>query len=181
MTTETVHRGWYVIQTYSGHEDKVKLSLEKTIADRGLSSKIFQVLVPTEDVIEIRHNKKQVKKKKIYPGYVMADMAIDQETYWAIRNTPGVVGFLGGAKPTPMPEAEVQNLLDLVTAQPTQKPRPAVTFTKEENVRITDGPFSHFLGKVEEINEERQKLKVMVSIFGRSTPVELDFLQVEKL
>jgi len=102
-------------------------------------------------------------------------------TYWTIRNTPGVTGFLGGTKPIPLPEGEIKNLLDLATAQPTQKPRPAVTFTKEENVRIIDGPFRHFIGVVEEVNEERGKLKVMVSIFGRPTPVELDFLQVEKL
>jgi len=174
-------RGWYIVQTYSGHEDKVRASLEKTIENTGLQTKIHQILIPTEEVMEIKRNKKVVRKRKFYPGYVIVDMLIDNETYWAIRNTPGVAGFLGGTTPTQMPEAEVRNLLDLATAQPAQKPRPAVTFNREENVRINDGPFRHFIGIVEEINEERGKLKVMVSIFGRPTPVELDFLQVEKL
>ena len=174
-------RGWYIIQTYSGHEDRVKASLEKSIGTTGLQTKIHQLLIPTEEVMEIKRNKKQVRKRKFYPGYVMADMEVDNETYWAVRNTPGVAGFLGGMTPIPMPEAEVRNLLDMATAQPAQKPRPAVTFTREENVRINDGPFRHFIGVVEEINEERGRLKVMVSIFGRPTPVELDFLQVEKL
>jgi transcriptional antiterminator NusG len=170
-----------MIHTYSGHEDRVKASLEKTIENLGLQSKIHKILIPTEEVMEIKRNRKQIKKRKFFPGYVMVDMLIDNETYWTVRNTPGVTGFIGGAKPIPVPEGEVQNLIDLATAQPAQKPRPAVTFNKEESVRINDGPFKHFIGVVEEINEERGKLKVMVSIFGRPTPVELDFLQVEKL
>lgn len=174
-------RGWYVIHTYSGHEDRVKASLEKTIENLGLQTKIHKILIPTEEVMEIKRNRKQVKKRKFFPGYVMVDMAVDNETYWTIRNTPGVTGFLGGTQPIALPEAEIKNLLDLTTAQPQQKPRPAVTFNKEESVRIVDGPFRHFIGVVEEVNEERGKLKVMVSIFGRPTPVELDFLQVEKL
>jgi len=177
----TAQRGWYVIHTYSGHEDRVRASLEKTIQNIGLSSKIYKILIPTEEVMQIKHNKKKVMKRKFFPGYVLVDMEIDNETYWTIRNTPGVTGFLGGNAPIPLPEGEVKNILDLSTAQPQQKPRPAVTFSKEENVRITDGPFRHFIGVVEEVNEERGKLKVMVSIFGRPTPVELDFLQVEKL
>jgi len=174
-------RGWYVIHTYSGHEDRVKASLEKTIENLGLNSKIHKILIPTEEVMEIKRNRKQVKKRKFFPGYVMVDMMVDNETYWTIRNTPGVTGFLGGTQPIPLPEAEIKNLLDLATAAPATKPRPAVTFNKEEGVRIIDGPFRHFIGVVEEVNEERGKLKVMVSIFGRPTPVELDFLQVEKL
>ena len=172
---------WYVIHTYSGHEDRVKSSLEKTIENLGLQSKIRKILIPTEEVMEIKRNRKQVKKRKFFPGYVMVDMQVDNETYWTIRNTPGVTGFLGGTQPIPLPEAEVTNLIELATAVPTTKPRPSVTFTKEEGVRIVDGPFQHFIGVVEEVNEERGKLKVMVSIFGRPTPVELDFLQVEKL
>jgi transcriptional antiterminator NusG len=173
--------GWYVIHTYSGHEDRVKASLEKSIENLGLQSKIKKVMIPTEEVMEIKRNRKQVKKRKFFPGYVIVEMQVDNETYWTIRNTPGVTGFLGGNKPIPLPEAEINNLLDLATAQPQAKPRPAVTFSKEESVRIIDGPFRHFIGVVEEVNEERGKLKVMVSIFGRPTPVELDFLQVEKL
>ena len=178
MTTD---RGWYVIHTYSGHEDRVKASLEKTIENLGLQGKIHSSLIPTEEVMEIKRNRKQVKKRKFFPGYVMVDMQVDNETYSTIRNTQGVTGFLGGTQPIPLPEAEIKNLLDLATAAPATKPRPAVTFTKEEGVRIVDGPFQHFIGVVEDVNEERGKLKVMVSIFGRPTPVELDFLQVEKL
>lgn len=174
-------RGWYIIHTYSGHEDRVKASLEKTVSTLGLQAKIHQILIPTEEVMEIKRNKKQVKKRKFFPGYVMVDMSVDNETYWAIRNTPGVTGFLGEAQPIRLPEAEIKNLLDLATAQPQQKPRPAVTFSKEESVRIIDGPFRHFIGVVEDVNEERGKLKVMVTIFHRPTPVELDFLQVEKM
>ena len=176
-----MERGWYVVHTQPGYEDRVKLTLLDKIATENLAGKIHEVFVPTEDVVEVKKNKKNVKKRKFFPGYVLLDMTVDNETYWTIRNTPGVTGFLGGTKPIALPEAEIQNLLDLATAQPTQKPRPAVTFSKEENVRIIDGPFRHFIGVVEEVNEERGKLKVMVSIFGRPTPVELDFLQVEKL
>ncbi len=172
---------WYVIHTYSGHEDKVKASIEKTIASQGLNHLIRQVLIPTEDVVELRRNKKQVKKRKFFPGYVLVDMQVDNETYWLIRNTQGVTGFLGGVKPVPLPESEIQHLLQLATAPAASKPRPAVLFDKGENVRINDGPFRHFIGIVEEVNEDRAKLKVTVSIFGRATPVELDYLQVEKL
>jgi len=171
---------WYVVHTYSGHEDRVKSSLEKAVANLGLAARISQILVPTEEVVEIKHNKKHFKKRKFFPGYVFVEMEIDNETYWLVRNTAGVTGFLGGVKPVPMPEDEVKNLID-ATSSPAAKPRPAITFEKEENVRIIEGPFKHFIGVVEEVNEERGKLKVMVTIFGRPTPVELDFLQVEKL
>jgi transcriptional antiterminator NusG len=174
-------RAWYVIHTYSGHEDKVKVSLEKALDTQNLKERVFQILIPTEDVVELRHNKKQVKKRKFFPGYILVDMVIDNETYWLVRNTSGVTGFLGGVKPTALPESEVQHLLQLATTPTTQKPRPAVLFDKGENVRINDGPFRHFIGVVEEVNEDRAKLKVTVSIFGRATPVELDYLQVEKL
>jgi transcriptional antiterminator NusG len=174
-------RSWYVIHTYSGHEDKVKASIEKTVAAQGMSETVKQVLIPTEDVVELRRNKKLVKKRKFFPGYVLVDMSIDNQTYWLIRNTPGVTGFLGGVKPVPLPDSEVESLLQLTTAPSAAKPRPAVLFEKGENVRINDGPFRHFIGVVEEVNEDRAKLKVTVSIFGRATPVELDYLQVEKL
>jgi transcriptional antiterminator NusG len=171
---------WYVVHTYSGHEDRVKSSLDKAVQNLGMQERIAQILVPTEEVVEIKRNKKHFKKRKFFPGYVFIDMAIDNETYWLIRNTAGVTGFLGGVKPVPMPEDEVQNLLETMSS-PAHKPRPAITFEKEENVRIIEGPFKHFVGVVEEVNEERGKLKVMVTIFGRPTPVELDFLQVEKI
>jgi transcriptional antiterminator NusG len=171
---------WYVVHTYSGHEDRVKSSLEKAVNNLGLQEKISQILVPTEEVVEIKHNKKHFKKRKFFPGYVFIEMTMDNESYWLVRNTAGVTGFLGGVKPVPMPEDEVATLLNAMSA-PAAKPRPAITFEKEENVRIIEGPFKHFIGVVEDINEERGKLKVMVTIFGRPTPVELDFLQVEKL
>src|SRR3989338_465671 len=179
--SENQTRAWYVIHTYSGHEDKVKATLEKLITNQTLSNKVFKILIPTEDVVEIKKNKRTIKKRKFFPGYVLADMAIDDQTYWLVRNTPGVTGFLGGIKPTPLHETEAKNLIDLATATPDSKPKAAIQFEQGETVRITEGPFKHFIGTVEDVNEERAKIKVMVSIFGRGTPVELDFLQVEKL
>lgn len=172
---------WYVVHTYSGYEDRVKNNLEKAINNLGLQEQIAKILVPTEDVIEVRNNKKVIKKRKFYPGYVFVEMTIDNETYWLVRNTAGVTGFLGGVQPVPMPEEEVSRLIEIISAAPDAKPRPAITFEKEENVRIIEGPFKHFIGVVEEVNQEKGKLKVMVTIFGRPTPVELDYLQVEKL
>jgi transcriptional antiterminator NusG len=177
MTT----RQWFVVHTYSGYEDRVKSNLEKAVANLGLQERIAQILVPTEEVVEIKRNKKHIKKRKFYPGYVFIEMIIDNETYWLVRNTAGVTGFLGGVKPAPMPEDEVANLIHAISAPEGAKPRPAISFDKEENVRIIEGPFKHFIGVVEEVNEERGKLKVMVTIFGRPTPVELDYLQVEKV
>ncbi len=172
---------WYVVHTYSGHEDKVKNSIERTVENLNLKEMISQVLVPTEEVVSIKNNKKKIRKKKFYPGYVFIEMIINNETYWLVRNTTGVTGFLGGVKPTPMAESEVAVLLNATADPYSAKPRPAVSFEKEENVRITEGPFKHFIGVVEDINHEKGKLKVMVTIFGRPTPVELDFLQVEKI
>ncbi|MDR2426099.1 MAG: transcription termination/antitermination protein NusG [Endomicrobium sp.] len=172
---------WYVVHTYSGHEDKVKKSLEMSVANLGMQDIISQILVPTEDVIEVKQNKKRIKKRKFYPGYVFVEMTVNNSTYWLIRNTAGVTGFLGGVKPVPMAQNEVASLLNIIINPDVSKPRPAVSFDREENVRIIEGPFKHFIGIVEEINQERGKLKVMVMIFGRPTPVELDFLQVEKI
>ena len=174
-------RAWYVVHTYSGHEDKVKSAIEKSAVLNNLSESIHKLLIPTEDVVELRRNKKQVRKRKFFPGYVLVDMDVNNQTYWLIRNTAGVTGFLGGVKPTPLPESEIHSLLQLTEAPADSKPRPAVLFDKGENVRIKEGPFRHFIGVVEEVNEDRAKLKVTVSIFGRATPVELDYLQVEKL
>ena len=172
---------WYVVRTYSGHEDKVKNSIERTVENLGMQNFISQVLVPTEEVVSVKNNKKKIRKKKFYPGYVFIEMIINNETYWLVRNTTGVTGFLGGVKPAPMAESEVANLIKAVTNPEDAKPRPAISFEKDENVRITEGPFNHFIGVVEEVNQEKGKLKVMVTIFGRPTPVELDFLQVEKV
>ena len=172
---------WYVVHTYSGHEDKVKKSLEMAVANLNMQDVISQILVPTEEVVEVKQNKKRIKKRKFYPGYVFVEMTINNTTYWLIRNTAGVTGFLGGVKPVPMAQEEVANLLNTIVTPSASRPRPAVSFEKEENVRIIEGPFKHFIGIVEDINQEKGKLKVMVTIFGRPTPVELDFLQVEKI
>ena len=172
---------WYVIHTYSGHEDKVKKSLEMAVENLNMRDVIAQILVPTEEVVEVKQNKKRIKKRKFYPGYVFAEMTVNNSTYWLVRNTAGVTGFLGGVKPVPMADEEVANLLNTVENPDASKPRPAVSFSKEENVRIIEGPFKHFIGIVEEVNGEKGKVKVMVTIFGRPTPVELDFLQVEKV
>lgn len=172
---------WYIVHTYSGHEDKVKVNVEKTVEIKGLKSKIDQVVIPTEDVVEIKRNKKSVRKRKFFPGYILIHMNVDNDTYWIIRNTPAVTGFLGGVNPTPLVDDDVKAIMELVESPSTAKPKPAVLFDKGENVRINEGPFRHFIGSVEDINPERGKLKVMVSIFGRPTPVELDFLQVEKI
>jgi len=176
-----VEHKWYVIHTYSGHEDKVKATIEKSAVMLALKEKIPEVVIPTEEIVEVKRNKKAVRKRKFFPGYVLGRMAIDNETYWLVRNTSGVTGFLGGVNPTPLMDEEIKNIMELVASPSTAKPKPAVLFDKGENVRINEGPFRHFIGSVEEINPERGKLKVMVSIFGRPTPVELDFLQVEKL
>lgn len=172
---------WYIIHTLTNYEEKVKQELEKQINNLNLSSKFGKILIPTEEVVQIKKNKRVAKKRKYYPGYVFIQMEIDNETYWIVRNTTGVSGFLGGLKPTPLPENEVANVINLVEAPPSLKPKPAIIFEVEESVRIIEGPFANFIGIIEEVNEEKGKLKVMVSIFGRSTPVELDFLQVEKL
>ncbi|OGS46920.1 MAG: transcription termination/antitermination factor NusG [Elusimicrobia bacterium RIFOXYD2_FULL_34_15] len=172
---------WYVIHTLTNYEERVKQELEKQIANLNLSKKLGQILIPTEEVVEIKKNKKVTKKRRYFPGYVFIEMEIDNETYWLVSNTTGVSSFLGGLKPTPLPEDEIKNIVNLVEAPPPLKPKPAIVFEKEESVRIIEGPFANFIGVIEDVNEEKGKLKVMVSIFGRSTPVELDFLQVEKL
>ncbi|MBI3547544.1 MAG: transcription termination/antitermination factor NusG [Elusimicrobia bacterium] len=174
-------RGWYVVHTQPGYEDKVRNTLVQKIQTEKLEGKIFEVFVPTEDVVEVKKNKKSVKKRKFFPGYMLLDMIVDNETYWHVKSIGGVTGFLGEPKPTPLPQEEISAILELTTASATGKPRPAVQFEKGENVRITDGPFRHFIGVVEDVNEPKAKMKAMVTIFGRPTPVELDFLQVEKL
>jgi transcriptional antiterminator NusG len=172
---------WYVVHTYSGHEDKVKKSLEMAVDNLNMRDVIPGILVPTEEVVEVKQSKKRIKKRKFYPGYIFVEMTVNNTTYWLIRNTAGVTGFLGGVKPVPMAQDEVDNLLNIIINPDASKPRPAVSFEKEENVRIIEGPFKHFIGIVEEINQNRGKLRIMVTIFGRPTPVELDFLQVEKI
>jgi len=172
---------WYVIHTYSGFESKVKSSIEERLGSTGLADKVTQILVPTEDVVEIRGGKKRVSARKFFPGYVLVEMEMDHDTWYLIKNTPKVTGFLGGGNvPSPLSEEEVEDLLKQARGEK-GKPKPKVMFEKGENVRVIDGPFTNFSGVIDEVNPERGKLKVMVSIFGRATPVELEFLQVEKI
>ena len=172
---------WYVIHTYSGHENKVKASLEERLSSRGLLERVGQILVPAEDVVEIKGGKRKVSSRKFFPGYVLIEAEIDDEVWYAIKDTPKVTGFLGGGKdPTPLSEEEVSYIWDQISGE-TSEPKPKVTFGPGENVRVTDGPFTSFTGVIREVHPERGKLKVMVSIFGRSTPVELEFLQVESI
>jgi len=172
---------WYIVHTYTGHEDKVKAYMEKQISSGEMRNKISNILIPTEEIVEIRKNKKRISKRKFFPGYVLIEMVIDNETYWGVRNIPGVTGFLGGVKPIPLQPEELENIVALTQREAQAKPKPAVMFEKDESVRVIEGPFENFVGVVEDVNEEKGKLKVMVTIFGRATPVELDFLQVEKI
>jgi len=185
MTTQTPNstrqRGWYVVHTQSGFEDRVHKLLQQRVETEKVQDRIFNVLIPTEDVVEVKKNKKKVSKRKFFPGYVLLDMVVDEVTYWLVKGVPGVTGFLGEPNPTPLPEEEISQILELTNTSAAGKPRPAVQFEKGENIRISEGPFRHFVGVVEEVNEAKAKIKAMVTIFGRPTPVELDFLQVEKL
>ncbi len=172
---------WYIIHTYSGFEKKVKEGLESRVAAFGLQEKIGQVLIPTEDVVEVRGGKKVVAPRMTYPGYVLVEMDMDDYTWHVVRSTPRVTGFVGmGQTPSPLTDDEVHNILHRATAFP-DRPKPKLTFERNEQVKIVDGPFASFTGVVEDINSDRSTLKVSVTIFGRSTPVELDFAQVEKL
>jgi transcriptional antiterminator NusG len=176
-----MEKNWYVIHTYSGFEGRVRASIQERAASLGLKEKIGQVLVPTESVIEIKEGKKRVSTKKFFPGYVLVEMDLDDETWQLIKNTPKVTGFLGGgAKPAPLTDQEVETLKKQIDSG-TGAPREKVLFSKGDSVRIIDGPFLGFNGTVDEVNSDQNKLKVLVSIFGRSTPVELGFLQVERL
>jgi len=175
-----VAKNWYIIHTYSGFEKKVKESLEGRVTAFGLADKIGRVMVPTEDVIEVRGGKKIVSPRMFYPGYVLVEMEMNDDTWHVVRSTPRVTGFVGsGQSPSPLSDEEVQAILNR-SATPTEKQKPKLTFERNEQVRIVDGPFSSFNGVVEEVNPDRNTLKVSVTIFGRSTPVELDFTQVEK-
>lgn len=170
---------WYVVHTYSGHENKVAATLKQRIESEHLEEKILDVLVPTQDKIEIKAGKKATVKEKIFPGYILVKMVLDDASWLAVRTTQGVTAFVGiGNKPTPISEAEVQTIVKF-----TKEEAPAYkqVFSLDDAVKIIDGPFAEFIGKVDNIDSERGKVKVLVSIFGRETPVELDFLQVQKI
>lgn len=170
---------WYVIHTYSGHENKVSTTLKQRIETMNLQGRIIDVVVPTRNIVTVKHGKKQEEKEKIFPGYILVKMLLDDETWLAVRTTQGVTAFVGaGSKPTPISEKEVQTILKFMQME---APKYKATFSVGEAVKIVDGPFADFLGSIDSIDEAKGKLKVLVSIFGRETPVELDFLQVAKL
>ena len=173
-------RRWYVVNTYSGFENKVKLNLENRIKALNIADKIFQVMVPSEQVNEMRAGKKRLASRRFYPGYILVEMELTDESWYIVRNTPKVTGFVGnGNTPTALEPHEVDNIIGQMKGTK-EKPVNKINFDKGELVKVMGGPFSGFQGKVEDINVERGKLKVMVTIFGRATPVELDFGEVEK-
>jgi transcriptional antiterminator NusG len=172
---------WYIIHAYSGFEQKVAESLRTRAQAFGFADRIGQLLIPTEEVIELRNGKKVTSKRMLYPGYVLVEMEMDDELWHAVKSTPRVTGFVGGGtKPVPLTADEVNSVLFRQSTS-ADRPRPKLKFEKNETVKIVDGPFTNFSGKVDEVNSDRNTLRVMVTIFGRSTPVELDFLQVEKI
>jgi len=171
---------WYIVHSYSGFENKVAESLRTRSEAFGFSHRIGQILIPTEEVVELRNGKKVTSKRLVYPGYVLVQMEMDDDLWHAVKATPRVTGFLGGGNvPTPLTADEVNQILYRQQTS-AERPRPKLSFEKNETVRIIEGPFTNFQGKVDEVNTERGTLRVMVTIFGRSTPVELEFLQVEK-
>jgi transcriptional antiterminator NusG len=173
-----MEKKWYVVHTYSGFEEKVRLSIEEKVEAQGLQEKITKILIPTERVVELRAGKKRESDRKFYPGYILVEMELDDETWHLVKNTPRVTGFVGGKRPVAIPEEEVEIIMQQVEKGPV--PQVKTQFVKGENVRIIDGPFSNFNGFVEDVDMDHGRLRVMVSIFGRQTPVELNFFQVEK-
>ena len=183
-TTQETQPRWYIVHTYSGQEDRVKKNLEMRIETMDVQDKIFRVVVPTEEEIEIKQGRRMPVTKRVFPGYIIIQMDMDDESWHVVRNTPGVTGFVsmedekeGRPKPVPLEEKEVESILHQMESS---EPRVRVGFDKGQIVRISDGPFADFMGAVDEIYPERDKIRVLVSFFGRETPVELDFLQIEK-
>ncbi|TET15200.1 MAG: transcription termination/antitermination factor NusG [Dehalococcoidia bacterium] len=181
---EQSEKEWYVIHTYSGYEDRVKTNLEHRIESMDIGDKIFQVVVPTEDEMEIKDGQRRTVARKIFPGYIMVEMVMDEESWHVVRNTPGVTGIVstqddkGKIEPVALDKEEVEHILKQMESE---IPRVKVGFARGQSIRIIDGPFIDFIGVVDDLNEEKGKVKVLVSFFGRETPVELDFLQVERL
>ena len=175
---------WYILHTYSGHEDRVKKNLDQRIETMDVKDKILNVVVPTEEVIEIKDGERQAVQRKMYAGYLIVEMYMDDESWFVVRNTPGVTGFISAEdererrpKPVPLEDAEVERILSQMQSE---QPRVSVGFAPGDSVRIKDGPFADFMGTVENVDEGHGKVRVLVSFFGRETPVELDFLQIEK-
>jgi transcriptional antiterminator NusG len=172
---------WYIVHVYSGFENKVKLALKEKIASSGHKSKFGDILVPTEEIVDLVKGKRKTSSRKFYPGYILIRMELDEDTWHIVNQTSKVTGFLGGNnKPIPLRDEEAQEIIDKIEAGK-KKPRPKYYFEAGDDIRVTDGPFTNFNGTVEDVNPEKGKIRVLVSIFGRSTPVELDFVQVTKL
>jgi transcriptional antiterminator NusG len=172
-------RNWFVVHSYSGYENKVKKNLEHRIESLGMQDKIFEVVVPTEEEIELKDGQRRTVERRIFPGYILVDMLMDEDSWYVVRNTPGVTGFVGSVRrPTPLRKRDVDRILKRMRAE---TPRVKVTFLHGQKVRIADGPFEDFVGSVDEIYPDKGKVRILVSFFGRETPVELDFLQVEKI
>ena len=172
-------REWYVVHSYSGYENKIKKNLEQRIETMGMQNKIFRVVVPTEEEVEIRDGQRRTTRRRVFPGYILVHMILDDESWYVVRNTPGVTGFVGsGTKPTPLTKEEVDKILRRMEAE---QPRIKVSFRVGETVRIIEGPFADFMAVVDDLYPDRGKVRVLVSFFGRETPVEMDFLQVERI
>jgi transcriptional antiterminator NusG len=177
-----MEKNWYVVHTYSGYENKVKTNLEKRVESMGMQDKIFRVVVPEEEEREIKNNKEKITKKKVFPGYVLVEIVMTDDSWYVVRNTPGVTGFVGsagsGSKPTPLLPEEIDMILKNMGMD---EKFADFDFEVNETVMVKEGPFANFEGKIEEIDTDKQKIKVLVNMFGRETPVELDFTQIEKI
>jgi transcriptional antiterminator NusG len=177
-----MEKNWYVLHTYSGYENKVKANLEKRVESMGMTDKIFRVIVPEEEETEIKNGKTKVVKRKVFPGYVLVEIVMTDDSWYVVRNTPGVTGFVGssgaGSKPTPLLPEEVVTILKRMGVE---EKRIDVNYEIGETVRVKEGPFTNFTGTVEEMDKDKAKLKVLVNMFGRDTPVELEFTQIDKL
>ena len=172
---------WYIVHTYSGFENKVKLNLEERVKALKQENYFGKVLVPTEQVVELKKGQKKTSSRKFYPGYIMVQMALNKETWHTVRNTAKVTGFLGGgSEPYPVPDSEAERII-LQMEEGITKPKPRYSFEEGDEVRVVDGPFNNFQGTVEEVKPDKEKLRVLITIFGRATPVELDFMQVNKI
>jgi transcriptional antiterminator NusG len=182
QTAQEDERAWYAIHTYSGYENKVKSHLEARIASMDMRNKIFRVIVPMEEEVEIKQGQRRTVQRKVFPGYVLVEMIMSDEAWYVVRNTPGVTSFVGsGTRPIPLQEHEIKSILKQITKETADKPKAKISFSKGQSVRVIDGPFTEFIGTVSDINMDRNKVTVLVSFFGRETLVVLDFLQVEKI
>lgn len=172
---------WYIIQTRTGFEESVLKNIQARIDNHEVDGIIYEVLIPVEDVVQVKNNQKKVTKRKFFPGYVLINMEMGMKIYWDIKAINGVSGFLGDPNPKPMEDSEVEQIFDLMKSSSPERPKAAVQFEKGEQVRITEGPFKYFVGKVDDISEQKSKVRVIVTVFDRPTTMELDLLQVEKI